>query len=129
METSPPFIPSKPRVRRKRRGVPATPPPAALVLVAAVYTDSPRMIRLTFGRAIDIAGLDGNQITLDDGNFGVRYVATGPATLFDATTADIELNELEPFGGTGVLLSATGASGIVAVDDGGTWAGVVNLAV
>src|SRR5687768_9711165 len=124
MPLPPAIVPSKPRVRRKRRvPAPSTPPPAALVLVAATYSDSPPTIRLTFGRAIDIAGLDGGQITLDDGNFGVRYVATGPAALFDAQTVDIELAELEPFEGTGVLLTATGATGIVAVDDGGTWAG------
>src|SRR5688572_315125 len=124
MLTPPPVKYPRRRGRRRTEAAATSPPPvAALVLVAAVYTDSPRMIRLSFGRAIDIAALDGNQITLDDGNFGVRYVATGAASLFDATTVDIELVELEPFGGAGVLLTATAASGIEAVDDGGTWAG------
>src|SRR5688500_10457741 len=87
------FPPSEFRKRRGRtRRTPPTPPgPAALVLVAAMYGDSPTTIRLTFGRAINIAGLDGNQIVMDDGRFGVRYVATGPAALLDPATVEIEL--------------------------------------
>ena len=123
------LVPSIPRFRR-RRGRPgrrASAPP--LALVSAVYLDAPRRIRLAFVRAIDIAAIDGSQIFVDDGNFGVRYVGTGPAALFDPTTVDVELNELEPFAGADVHLTATAATGIVALDDAAAWGGVTNLLV
>src|SRR5687768_7015847 len=77
-------VPLIPFLRRRRRRAAAQTP--TLVLVSAVYLDSPRRIRLAFVRAIDIAALDGSQIFVDDGNFGVRYVGTGPAALFDPAT-------------------------------------------
>src|SRR5688500_16238033 len=129
MLTPPPVKYTRRRGRRRTEAAATSPPPPVLPLVrvAAVYSDAPRFVRLTIGRAIDIAGLDGSQVIVDDGNWGVRYVATGAATMFDPQTVDIELEELDVFAGADVHLTATAASGIVAVDDGGTWAGVVNL--
>src|SRR3954453_8626756 len=78
-------VPPQPFIRRRKRvrfGPPPA-PPTALTLVAAEYNhdDSPVLV-LTFDRAIDIAGLDGSQMIVDDGfDLGLKFVATGPATL------------------------------------------------
>ena len=104
-----------------------TPPPAALTLVAATYEEVVS-VSLTFDRAIDIGALAGGQITVDDGAVaGILYAATGVATLTDPQTVRIELSEIGLSSGPGTQLNASAASGIVAVDDGGTWGGVADL--
>ncbi|MEA2708234.1 MAG: hypothetical protein QOF78_835 [Phycisphaerales bacterium] len=128
------FPPPKFRKRRgheKREAQAAHPaPPTALTLVAATYSDGDLRVRLVFDRAIDIAGIEGSQIFVADADLGVEFDGDGAAaTLFDATTVDVGLAELGPVGGELVKLTATAASGIVAVDDGGTWAGVFELAL
>ena len=99
----------------------------ALSLVAATYEEVVS-VSLTFDRAIDIAALDGGQITVDDGAVaGILYAATGVATLTDPQTVRIELVEIGLSSGPGTRLTASAASGIAAVDDGGTWGGVADL--
>ncbi|MEA2710800.1 MAG: hypothetical protein QOF78_3401 [Phycisphaerales bacterium] len=133
MDTSPPFTPAKRRVHRKRHvgaGSPTPTPPVALVLVSAGYVDVDGTLTLGFDRAIDISGLAGNQITVDDQPLGVRWVASGAATLISPMTVRIEM--IEDGGipdGDDVLMNASAASGIVAVDDSGTWGGATNLLV
>jgi hypothetical protein len=65
-----------------------------------------------------------------DGAFnGMAFRGTsdpGPQ-LLNPTTVKVWLIDIGEFTGGGVLLSATGATGIVADDDGGTWAGVTDL--
>jgi hypothetical protein len=99
-----------------------------LTLVSATYVAG-ISIELTFDRAIDIAGLVGSQITVDDSApLNIRFVATGAASLTGPATVLIELEEGESwFGGSGIQLNASAATGIVADDDGGTWAGVTDL--
>jgi hypothetical protein len=126
------FPPSPFRKRRgqSKRTPPAPPPPATLVLVEAAYDEVAQTIRLTFDRAIDVAGLVGAQITVDDGAItGTRYEAVGTATLDGPAAVVIGLLELEPSEDPGTLLSAGAGNGIVAIDDGGTWAGVTDLAL
>ncbi len=127
--TIPPAI-FRRRPGRKKRPAQFSPPPAALVLVAATYAES-TWVQLTFDRPIDVAGLIGSAITVDDGDLtATRWEATGPSvTMIDPATVRIELVEFDPFAGVGILLDATGGSGIVAVDDGGTWAGVSDVAL
>ena len=99
----------------------------ALNLVAATYEEVVS-VSLTFDRPIDIGALAGGQITVDDGAVaGILYAATGVATLTDPQTVRIELVEIGLSGGPGTRLTASAASGIVAVDDGGTWGGVSEL--
>jgi hypothetical protein len=118
------------RKRPARRPPPGTPPaPAALVLVSATYEEVVS-VSLTFDRAIDIDALVGAQITVDDGAVaGILYAATGVATLTDPQTVRIELSEIGLSTGPGTTLTASAASGIVAVNDGGTWGGVAELAL
>jgi hypothetical protein len=95
--------------------------------VAAAY-DPGTSIELTFGRAIDIAGLDGSVIVIDDGSIsGFRYAATLAATLLGPAVVRIELDGIEEFAGPDVRLTAGAANGIVAVGDGAMWAGVTNV--
>jgi hypothetical protein len=87
-------------------------------------------VSLTFDRPIDIAALAGAQITVDDGAVaGILYAATGVATLTGPQTVRIELVEVGVSGDPGTRLTASAASGIVAVDDGGTWGGVADLSL
>jgi len=101
----------------------------ALVLVEAVYPfQTLEVLRLRFDRAINIAELDGTQIIVNDGFIeGQLCEATGPATLLDARTLRVGVVAIPGPIMPNLLLTATGATGIVAVDDGGAWAGVTNL--
>lgn len=121
------LIPPRTFVRKRRhRAAPAS-PVAALMLVSATCEEG-SWVRLGFDRAIDIAGLVGSQITVDDGSStAMRYDATGTATLISPTVVQIELVSLGEWTEPGLTLNATAGTGIVAVDDGGEWAGVVAL--
>ena len=119
-----PFVP-KPK---RARGTP-TPPPAALTLVAATYLEK-EWVQLTFDRAIDIAAIDPTQIVIDDDQFsGWKLGGLSGATLVDPVTVQVPLDRIDNSSEAGVHLFATASSGIVASDDGGTWAGVSELAL
>jgi hypothetical protein len=128
MMTVPPVkFPRRKRRRGRARASSPPTPPVALNLVSATYEEVVS-VSLTFDRPIDIAGLDGAQITVDDGAVaGILYAATGVATLTDPQTVRIELVEVGVSGDPGTRLNASAASGIVAVGDGGTWAGVSDV--
>jgi hypothetical protein len=127
-----------PPATRKSRGRPAgttaaptpTPPPAPLVLAAAELTVDPEnnaFVRLSFDRAIDVAGLDPSQITVDDEpGAGWAYAGTGVSSIPDPQSVIVALAITVPASGD-TRLNATNATGIVAVDDGGTWAGATDL--
>src|SRR5687768_2021401 len=128
------LIPVPPKYRKNRgrglAGAPPAAPAATLTLVEAAYDEVAQTIRLTFDRAIDIATLDGAQITVDDGAItGSRYEAVGAASLDGPAAVVIGLLELGPTEDPGTLLSAGAGTGIVAVDDGGTWSGVTDVAL
>ncbi|HEV2294953.1 MAG TPA: hypothetical protein VGR35_13955 [Tepidisphaeraceae bacterium] len=118
-------VPLIPFIRRRRRPKMVT-PPAALMLVAAEY-DSEVSVTLTFDRAIDVAGLVGSAIVVEDAGAGLRFEATGPVTIINPQTVRIGLGETGPSGTADNILNASAGSGIVAVDDGGMWAGVSDL--
>jgi hypothetical protein len=102
-------------------------PAQELILESAAFDNDSVTLTLTFDRAIDIAGIVGGDIIVNDADItGNLYEATGPATMLSPTTVRIELNGVSEATGTGVRLSAGAANGIVAVDDGGTWAGITD---
>ena len=117
------------RIRtRVTEGPPA--PPVALTLVAATYDEFVPSVTLAFDRAIDIAGLDGSNILVRDGDTAeMMWSATGAAVLDAANTVRITLEPVEADSAPGVVLTAGPTSGIVAVDDGGEWGGVSELAL
>ena len=121
------FIPAPLRVRRKRKQGPTSDAPAALTLVSAIY-EAGAAVTLTFDRAIDIAGLDGNVVMVEDGvHSQFRYAGTAGATLLSPTTVQIELAGVEEFVGPDIRLNVGITNGIVAVDDGGTWLGASDV--
>jgi hypothetical protein len=121
------YLPAQQRVHRKRRGTTRTTP--TLTLIQAVYpTESSGEMFLKFDRAIDISALDGTQIIVKDGiDLGAICQATGPAELTDPNVVQLLLVSIGDYSTPNRLLTATGASGIVAVDDGGVWGGVTDL--
>ena len=116
------MIPSKPRLRRKRRRPGAPAPVAALTLVAAMYDAGDAQVWLTFDRAVNIDAIVPGQVTVADGPGGVRFEGTGAELILPEQV----LITLQPAGaasGADVTLTATAATGIVAADDGAAWAG------
>jgi hypothetical protein len=116
---------------KRREGPPGPPPPpVALTLVAAELTVDPEnnaFVRLSFDRAIDVGGLVASQITVDDEpGAGWAYAGTGVSSIPDPQSIIIALVITVPASGD-TRLNATSATGIVAVDDGGTWAGASDL--
>src|SRR5689334_15469423 len=120
---------------RKRRGrvkparqAPPT-PPAPLTLVSAHY-GAGDWLRLQFDRNINIDDVDGSQIIVDDdAETGDRFDCTAGAELIGPATVQFSLNRIGSASESGEHLTASATSGIVAVNDGGTWAGVSDLAL
>ena len=132
------FAPVRNPPRRRKRQAqrlppappPPPPPPAALVLVSATYDVGIPSVRLTFDRAIDIGAFNGTTVVVDDAaDSGNAYQGTGGAFHVGANALEIFLVDPTPATGTGTTLSTGAGNGIVAVDDGGTWAGVLGLAL
>ena len=123
-----------PAIYKKRRGQSkkpkkAPPAPVGLTLVEASFaTDDYVSVRLTFDRAVDASGIDGTQITLGVNEFGYLYNATGAVVVLDPQTIEITCVQIGGWEGDNIL-NATSGTGIVAVDDGGTWDGVMDLAL
>ena len=119
-----------PPIFRKRRGherppnAPPPAPPAALVLVAAAYDENDAIVFLTFDRPVNVAAFDGSAVFLGDPTFNsTAYAGTSPAYLDAPTVVRVVLTATGPYFNTEVDLNVSGVNGIVAVDDGGTWAG------
>jgi len=119
------LIPTFKKYRKRpprTRGTSSAAPPG-LTLVSAAYDGGDSSVILTFDRAVDISAFDGSAISLVSGT-----------TLFGGTTAALDGDAiveitLVPIGSASgpLRLSATASSGIVAVDDGGTWAGCSDM--
>src|SRR3954447_26254644 len=101
-----PFIPFYAR-RKRATIVPA--PPVALTLTAAEFGEK-SWILLTFDRGIDIAGLDGSQIIVDDGGSNSRFAATGAAESKSPISVQIMLEQIGTTGESGVHLTASSVS-------------------
>ena len=125
MNTIPPGVtPAKRRVRRKRtRVVLSTAPGAALMLVSATY-EVGGLLTLTFDRAVDVAGIVPAAFIVHDGPTGFSYQGISVYDHSTPQTVTVEMSGIAEYEGPTVLLNAASANGIVAVDDGGTWAGV-----
>ena len=92
--------------------------------------DNGPTLRLGFDRAINAGSLHGNQITVDDGaNLGLKFAATGEAGLEGPSELAVILVEIDNASQEHIILNASSATGIFAVDDGGTWPGVTNLSL
>ena len=107
---------------------PTPPPPQTLVLMSAYYDENEAILTLAFDRAVDASGLAAAQITVADGSFNSHtYAGSGPATIVSPTTIQVTLAITGAAAAGPVTMDASALTGIVAVDDGGTWAGVSEL--
>ena len=98
-----------------------------MILESATYSKDAYTLTLTFDRAVALVGFDGTQITVnDDTQLSLSFDALDGATITTPQTVVITLVEVGPSGGPGQTFNATAETGIVAADDGGTWAGAVN---
>ena len=104
-------------------------PPVALTLISANYVTG-ASFTLVFDRPIDISAIDGTAIFVDDGQTThQRFNGTGGAVLVAPTAVRFTPYRVTSATGTGTTLTATASTGIVAVNDGGTWAGATALAL
>jgi hypothetical protein len=103
-------------------------PPQTLVLVSAVYDDTVPMVFLVFDRAVDGSAFRTGQVIVNDGslNNGV-YGGIGAPGIESPTTISVVLERLGDTPAGPVTLSATSLTGVVAVDDRGTWAGLIDV--
>jgi hypothetical protein len=103
-------------------------PPQTLVLVSASYDENEPVLFLTFDRAVDASAFVAGQVIVNDGSFdsGV-YGGVGPAGILSPTQISVVLELLSGTPPGPVTMTATALTGLAAVDDGGTWAGVSDV--
>jgi hypothetical protein len=116
------FQPRKPPLHRARTA------PVALTLVAATWEESPS-VTLVFDRPVDVSGIDVTLVRVDIASLGFTYVGFQTPVVVTPTTVQILLTGVAEYAGPGVILNAAAGNGVVAADDGGTWAGVADLAL
>ena len=105
-----------------------------LRLISAQYTPesgpTPASVTLTFDRPVDPSGADSGTIyVLDGAPVETRYRGDGPAVAVSDVAVRVNLLAEGSFAGEGTTMTVLPANGIRAEDDGGTWAGVVDLAL
>jgi hypothetical protein len=114
------------RRRAKAKANQPTPPGAPLVLVSASW-EVGGSVTVTFDRAVDLSGVVPGALVVNDGPTGFTYQGTSVLDHPTPETAVVECSGVSEYEGPGVVLNVSAESGIVAVDDGGTWAGVTDL--
>ena len=120
------IIPPIPARRARKTTPPA--PKQTLVLVSASYDDTIPMVFLTFDRAVDASVFVVGAVSVNDGSIAPGlYVGAGVPGIESPTVISVVLERLGDTPAGPVTLSATALTGIVAVDDGGTWAGVSDV--
>ena len=104
------------------------PPPLPLALVSASFSPikGGGSLSLTFDRAVDVSGFSPASVTVDHIGLNLHYVATGIAFHLNALVI-IAMASAGPTTHLSTVLNADAANGIIAVDDGGAWPGVVDL--
>jgi hypothetical protein len=123
------ILPAPKRRHRRPPRSPALAAPLALMLVAASYDRTAHLnwVRLRFDRAVEIGGIDVAAVYVNDDDSDEAYIGGGSASLVTAQEVQVPLVILHGSTGPGTQLTVSAASGIIAADDGGTWAGVSAL--
>jgi hypothetical protein len=104
--------------------------PAQPLALQSVEYFAGESITLQFDRAIDVSHFDGSQVTImDAGATQMTYLASNSTTQPDPTQVTLTLVAQGPYTGDTNLMDATALTGIVAVDDGGTWPGVTDYPI
>ena len=123
-------VPYRSRRGRIKRATAVRPPGVALTLVAAIYNENDGLLQLRFDRAINAAGLVGTAITVKDGSFDqCTWNGVSAVNIIDPQTIELTLIQGGSYVVDEVTLTAAAGNGIVAVNDGGTWAGATNVAL
>jgi hypothetical protein len=118
------------RQRRYKPRVATQTTPAPPVLIAADYDSDAVTITLTFDQAINIAGLDGSQVLVNDPVSGFSmYEGTGAGTQVSPVAVKLNLSVTGLSIGSEVFLSASDMTGIIAVAGGKHWSGVEDVAL
>src|SRR5688572_27453445 len=108
---------------RKRRGKPkrassSTPPVTGPVLVSAAWDVGATLLTLTFDRPVNATGLLPDTVVVFDGSAVTEYRNNGDVGQPTPESVEILMTEFGEFTGGGVAMTATGGTGIVAVDGG-----------
>ena len=82
---------------------------------------------LVFDRAISIAGLQPSQIEVADGLTSNLYAGDPAGGSVSGTVVTLLMDRIGSASGSAITLTASATTGIVAVNDGGTWAGASGL--
>ena len=118
---------TKTKTRRIAEKRSATPPPPPLVLVAANYDTTVLELFLTFDRAIDITSIDVSAFSVQDGEDGNVVAGFGTPDIGTPNQALVYMVWVGDYGGPDIRMTAGAGNGIVAADDGGSWAGAVDM--
>ena len=115
------------RRRGRAKGIAAAPPGAALVLIDASFDSAGLRAFLVFDRAISIAGLQPGQVQVADPFLSNLYVGDPAGGSVSGTVVTLLMDRIGSATGSAITLSASATTGIVAVNDGGTWVGASGL--
>ena len=103
-------------------------PRATLTLVSANYDDTVPLLSLVFDRAIDASAFVAAQVIVSDGSINMSlYGGVGPAIVEAPERISVALERLGATPLAPTTLTASAITGITAVDDGGSWAGVSDV--
>lgn len=103
------------------------PTPVALTLVAANFDPDGPITYLTFDRAVDYSAAVPSEFAVADGPDNGQFVGISVGAGGDPTQVAVTMNRTGGYSGDTQLLTVGSGNGIVAVDDGGTYAGVTDL--
>jgi hypothetical protein len=115
---------------RAPAAVPTPPPPGQPLVLQSAEPEllaSPPLMLLGFDRAVDISAFDGTAIVVFDGSETEQYYQGVSASLVDEVTVQVVMASQGSDTDYGLYMNASADSGIVAVDDAGTWPGVDGL--
>jgi hypothetical protein len=96
------------------------------MLVGASFSPVTAILRLSFNKPVDVSGIFPGNLIVDDAASGAKWEGVG-AAMVNPSTVDVEMSELFPQAFADTRLNAQPPTGIVAVDDGGTWPGVTDV--
>jgi hypothetical protein len=124
----PPPKPVKKQPKIRPPTVVPAPPGLPLMLQEGTYFPDTGILQLFFHRAVDLSGFNGAAFLFKDGvTHFLTYTANGSTVEPDGNGFNVGLTAGGAYTGGDTLLTVSALSGIKAVDDGGTWAGVVDL--
>lgn len=121
-------VPQVPFLRRSPRVTTSNPtPPAPLELVAATYQPETPSVTLTFNQAIDVSAAVAGAVEVNDPSFNSAFYAGQSVLSSTADSVTVSLTYLDAPSGDEVTMTVGAGNGIVAVNGGEEWDGVMNV--